>query len=42
MFQQACIVNMVPKWKKHTRAADSNVASKEELQQLLEVLRIKA
>ena len=50
MFQLACIVNMVPKWKKHTlrvfmcvRAADSNVASKEkELQQLLEVLRIKA
>jgi len=50
LFQLACIVNMVPKWKKHTlrvfmcaRAADSNVASKEkELQQLLEVLRIKA
>jgi len=50
MFQLACIVNMVPKWKKHTmrvfmcaRATDSNVASKEkELQQLLEVLRIKA
>jgi len=50
MFQLACIVNMVPKWKKHTlrvfmcaRAADSNVASKEqELKQLLEVLRIRA
>jgi len=50
LFQLACIVNMVPKWKKHTmrvfmcvRAADSNVVSKEkELQQLLEVLRIKA
>ena len=50
LFQLACIVNMVPKWKKHTqrvcmcaRAADTNVASKEkELQQLLEVLRIKA
>ena len=47
LFQLACIVNMVPKWKKHTqrvcmcaRAADTNVASKEkELQQLL---RIKA
>lgn len=50
MFQLACIVNMVPKWKKHrlrvfmcARAADMNVASKEkELQRLLEVLRIKA
>ena len=50
LFQLACIVNMVPKWKTHTmrvfmcvRAADSNVNSKEkELQQLLEVLRIKA
>lgn len=50
LFQLACIVNMVPKWKKHTlrvfmcaRASDTNVASKEkELQQLLEVLRIKA
>jgi len=50
LFQLACIVNMVPKWKKHTmrvfmcaRAADNNINSKEkELQQLLEVLRIKA
>eukprot|EP00092_Neocalanus_flemingeri_P009879 GFUD01010648.1.p1 GENE.GFUD01010648.1~~GFUD01010648.1.p1 ORF type:complete len:926 (+),score=262.27 GFUD01010648.1:182-2959(+) len=50
LFQLACIVSMVPKWKKHTlrvfmcaRATDSNMASKEkELQQLLEVLRIKA
>ena len=50
MFQLSCIVNMVPKWKRHTirvfmcvRAADSNISSKEkELQKLLEVLRIKA
>jgi len=50
LFQLACIVNMVPKWKNHrlrvfmcVRAADSNVASKEaELQRLLEVLRVKA
>ena len=50
LFQFACIVNMLPKWKKHTltvfmctKAADTNVASKEkELQQLLEVLMIKA
>jgi len=44
LFQLACIVNMCPSGK-HTRAraAFSNVASKEkELQQLLEVLRIKA
>merc|ERR1719228_2197997 len=50
MFQLACIVNMVPKWRKHklrvfmcARAADMNIGSKEqELQKLLEVLRIKA
>ena len=50
LFQLACIVNMVPKWKKHTlrvfmcaRAAHNNINIKEkELQQLLEVLRIKA
>ena len=50
MFQLSCIVNMVSKWRSHklrvfmcVRAADSNIASKEqELQRLLEVLRIKA
>ena len=50
MFQLACIVNMVPKWRSHklrvfmcVRAADSNISSKEkELQKLLEMLRIQA
>merc|ERR1711936_16367 len=50
MFQLACIVNMVPKWRNHrlrvymcASGADVNVGSKErELQRLLEVLRIKA
>jgi len=50
LFQLACIVNMVPKWKSHrlrvflcVKAADSNVASKEqELLRLLELLRVKA
>ena len=50
MFQLSCIVNMVPKWRSHllrvfmcVGAADNNVSSKEqELQKLLEMLRIKA
>jgi len=50
LFQLACIVNMVPKWKTTklrvfmcVRAVDNNVASKEEaLQRLLELLRIPA
>ncbi|XP_023327939.1 solute carrier family 12 member 9-like isoform X4 [Eurytemora carolleeae] len=50
LFQLACIVNMVPKWRKHqlrvfmcVRAADSDIAGKEaDLIRLLELLRIKA
>ena len=50
MFQLACILNTVPKWRRHklrvlmcAREADVNVNSKEmELKRLLEVLRIKA
>ena len=50
MFQLACILNSVPKWRRHklrvlmcAREADVNVNSKElELKRLLEVLRIKA
>ena len=50
MFQLSCIVNMVPKWRSHqlrvfmcVGAGDNNISSKEqELQKLLEMLRIKA
>jgi len=50
LFQLACIVNMVPKWRKHTlrvfmcvRAAEDDIAGKEaDLIRLLELLRIKA
>jgi len=50
LLQLACIVNMVPKWRKHelrvficVKAADSDIAGKEaDLTRLLELLRIKA